>query len=137
MHMPTTGTASVAVVGEPTAVAVKIFERRAYRDEAEVARLRRELEFASELVHPRLVATHGTTLLFERFSEPCLVMELMPGGSLYELLHGSTQRPKTPTGENEPPAPTAATAGWYSPPSPPLRTCPASRGSRRWRWRAR
>ena len=29
--------------------------------EEEVARLRRELEFASELVHPRLVATHGTT----------------------------------------------------------------------------
>ena len=36
-------------------VAVKIFQRRMYKDEAEVARLREEITIALELSHPRLI----------------------------------------------------------------------------------
>ena len=67
----------------PTRVAVKIFDRRAYKDVAEVRRLQRELDLAPSFSHPHVVRTFGTTLLSGR--TPALVMELM-AGSLTDLL---------------------------------------------------
>ena len=73
--------------------ALKIFRRRSYGSAAEVVQLRREVELALEVDHPRLVRTVGTmTLSRGGCREPCLVMEHMEGGTLNELLHGDRER---------------------------------------------
>jgi len=64
-------------------VAVKVFNRAAYKDAAEVCRLQTELDLALSLASPYVVRTLGTTLL-SGFS-PALVMELM-ACSLADLL---------------------------------------------------
>ena len=80
-------------------VAVKIFNRAAYKDAASVQRLQRELDLAPSLANPYVMRTFGTTLLGG--ITPALVMELM-AGSLANLLYAKrscrppTSRPPTP-----------------------------------------
>ena len=64
-------------------IAVKVFNRQAYKDAAEVRRMHMELELALSLVNPYVVRTLGTTVL-SGFC-PALVMELM-AGSLADLI---------------------------------------------------
>ena len=64
-------------------VAVKVFNRAAYQDAAEVRRMHSELQMALSLASPYVVRTLGMTLLGG--NSPALVMELM-AGSLADLL---------------------------------------------------
>lgn len=73
-------------------VAVKVFNRAAYKDAAEVRRLHMELDLALSLANPHVVRTLGTTLLGGLY--PALVMELMME-SLADLLW-SAERPVKP-----------------------------------------
>ena len=77
--------ATSSSVSTPRAVAVKVFARHVYQNAEEVARLRREVALALELEHPRLVRAYGTLLIGG--VAPCLVMQLMPNGSLADVLH--------------------------------------------------
>ena len=103
------GEGGVGGEGSPRLVAVKVFQRSAYKDEQEVGNLRREVAIALEVSHPHLVRTLGMVLIDggHGYGRPGLVMELKSGGSLAQLLHGpSLPSSATPTATH-----TASTEG--------------------------
>ena len=74
-------------------VALKIFDRTAYRSVRELRRLHQEASIASKLQHPCVVQSIGTTTVAHKW--PALVLEHLAGGTLYSRLHNPTVSPMT------------------------------------------